>query len=932
MALALRTLGWLAIALLFPASKGDLEERALSFARDVRPILAEHCFECHGPDVQEAELRFDRREGLFADLGLGLAVVAPGQSDQSELMSRVMAAEGDRMPPAKHGDRLGAEAIDTLRQWIDAGAEWEAHWAFEAFRELHPRLDREDSWVRNDLDRFILHRLEREGVHPSPQADRRTLARRLSFDLTGLPPTPEELQAFLNDEQPGAIESYVDHLLSSPHFGEHWGRHWLDLARYADSHGYTIDGGRSMWPYRDWVVNAVQQDQPFDQFTIEQLAGDLLPQATRAQRIATGFHRNTPINQEGGAKDEENRVNAVVDRVNTTAAVWMGVTMECAQCHDHKFDPISQLEYFQMFALFDQTEDGGVHAGPSLRVPESDEERALLDRYEAREHELNAALRRAQEQACSGWTPWRPEVFTAENGSELVLAADDSVSAIGQRPESSIYDLRGAGGSRSPRALRIEALPDLDLPQHGPGRGEGGSFELTEVRVAMRAAGGGEWQTLSLAEAEQARVVTDGDSTTGWGGALEPGVPQVLVLPIETELSGPFDRMRIELAQEAGQARVLGRFRLLLSFEAASDLPDRVTDTWLDAWQARVEHARDEPSLPTTLVMRRRERPRVTRLHRRGSFLDPGPVVLPGVPAVLDHFEHEPVVDRLSFARWLVHPENALAQRVTVNRIWQHLFGRGLVASERDFGSRGAQPSHPDLLEHLARTFVEDGFSRQRLIRRIVTSATYLQSSQARPDMAESDPSNELLARQNRLRLPAESIRDATLRASGLLAAERGGPPVQPPQPAGVDAFTQNRKGWETSAGRDRYRRTLYTRLWRSNVHPFLTTFDFPSAAVTCTRRTRSQTPLQALTLANDPMMLELVLALGRRVCREAEDEDGRLQRLFALALSRPPAAAEVRISRAFLEEERTAGRDEERAFGALARVLVNLEEFCTRE
>ncbi|TDJ77177.1 MAG: DUF1549 domain-containing protein [Planctomycetota bacterium] len=942
------------IATLSPAPAFGGQD-SISFVRDVRPILAEHCFACHGPDEgqRQAELRFDRAEDFTRDLG-GYRAVVPGEPEESELYLLVTADEAERMPPRKAGERLARESIDVLRRWIEAGGVWEPHWAYAPFRTIAAPEVADESWVRNPIDRFVLARLERDGIAPAPEADRRTLIRRVALDLVGLPPAPEEVAAFLADDGRGAYGRVVDRLLASPHYGERWARHWLDLARYADSHGFTIDQGRSMWPYRDWVVDAINADLPFDRFTIEQLAGDLLPEPTNAQLVATGFHRNTQINQEGGAKDEENRVNAVIDRVNTTGAVWLGSTVGCAQCHSHKFDPLTQIEYYQLFAFFNQTMDGGVTLGPTTFV--SDESTwEWLARYEAGKVGLERALHEAETAAAVGWTLFEPDVARGENGPELLLEADGSLLSVGQNPQTSVYTLEGpvpgGAGEGGVGAVRIEALPSHGLKASGPGRSGSGNFVISRVRVYARADGeDAAWRELELASAsadfEQDTRSTGGghypatgvlvdEERTGWAVSPRFGEPHVLVVTFAEPLRASDRRVRLELHQSFGSQHVLGRFRIRLG--AARGVP-HVPRAWPAAWTALEEHGKTRPSLPTSMVMRERAAPRTTRLFRRGSFLDPGERVEPGFPEAWNHFALDAVPrTRLDLARWLGHGENALAHRVTVNRWWQQLFGLGLVATENDFGLRGAAPSHPDLLEWLAREHVRLGFSRKALHRVIVTSATYRQSSTPRPKL--SDPRNRKLARQARLRIDAECVRDAALVASGLLQAKLGGPPVQPPQPDGVFAFTQSVKNWLPSEGEDRYRRTLYTRIWRSSTYPFLTTFDAPAANVTCTRRIRSNTALQALVLANDAMMMELARGLARRVMAEAEDDRARIQRAFEVCLSRPPDAAEEALVARHVAGERrrhtVAGAApeevERRTWTAVARVLFNLDEFVTR-
>ena len=895
----------------------------VDFAKDVRPIFAEHCAQCHGPDEgnRMADLHLDLPETFRAEGGRS-SIIIPGEPELSELYRRITSTDEDedelfRMPPVLHAEALATEDIDVIRRWIEQGAEWQPHWAYSPFRQVTPPSVAEEDRVRNPIDRFVLARLEREGMKPSPPANRTTLIRRLSLDLMGMGPTPGEVDAFVSDEREDAYERLVDRLLASPHYAERWARHWLDLARYADSNGFTIDGARSMWPYRDWVVHAIDDGMPFDQFTIEQIAGDLLPHPTNAQLVATGFHRNTQINQEGGAKDEENRVNAVIDRTNTTGAVWLGSTLACAQCHTHKFDPLPHVEYYRMLAFFDQTEDGGVSSGPSVQVTDEDSA-PLLAEFESERARLEAKLDAAERAAASGWVRRMPTLAIASEGPELRVAADASIMSVAHNPQTSVYDLEGPAPTAGIAAVRLEALPDLSLPAHGPGRAKDGSFVLSRVRLYVRDTG-----TDSPFEE---RGIESGE----WSVRSQPGEPHVAVFRLAEPLSDAELDVHLELVQDHGKNHVLGRFRI--SFADATEPELDVPQAWRDAWRALVAHEELRPDLPSTLVMEARSNPRVTHVFRRGSFLDPGEAVVPGFPTAMNHFAADATPKtRLDLARWLVHPENALVHRVTVNRWWQRFFGLGLVETENDFGIRGGEPSHPDLLEWLARELVVSEFSMKSIHRSIVTSATYRQSSRARADLVERDPQNRWLARQARLRLEPEAIRDAALRASGLLSLEVGGPPVQPPQPDGVFLFTQTKKDWIASEGGDRYRRTIYTCLWRSSPYPFLVTFDAPQPNVTCTRRVPSSTPLQALTLANDPMMLELAAGLARRVMEFAASDEDRIRRAFELVLARAPNESELVIMTRHLESQRRRGSVEENAWAALARVLFNVDEFSHR-
>ena len=748
-------------------------EAPVDYVRDIKPLLTRTCIGCHGPEKQRGGLRLDSAAALRAGGDSGPAVV-PGNAAGSRLVQAISGIEGvTQMPPKE--PRLTGSEIALFRAWIDAGAKApvneevlaakKVHWSFRPIERPPLPAVRQRAWIRNDIDRFILARLEKEGFDPAPEADRVTLLRRLTMDLIGLPPTPEEVDAFVNDQGADAYERAVDRLLASPHFGERWGRHWLDLARYADSNGYSVDAPRSIWPYRDWVLHALNSDMPFDQFTIEQLAGDLLPKATVEDKIATGFHRNTQINEEGGVDKEQFRIESVIDRVNTTGAVWLGLTVGCCQCHNHKFDPLSQREYFQLFAFFNNQDE-----------------------------------------------------------PNLALNPKEPVSVSGGR------------GKKDPKDPEAKPAPRMPPPI-------------------------------------------------------------------------------------------------------------------------------------TTMVLQERSTPRDTHLLMGGDFTRPGALVAAGTPAVLPPLakpQGKKLPNRLDLARWLVAPENPMTARVLANRIWGIYFGLGLVETENDFGTQGIPPSHPELLDWLASELTREHWSLKQMHRLIVTSATYRQSSAARPDLSVRDPRNRLLGRQARLRLEAEVVRDAALAASGLLDAHLGGPSVFPPQPAGVDQFTQVKRKWTPTEGPARYRRGLYTYFWRASPHPALTAFDAPDAGTTCTRRNRSNTPLQALTLLNDTGFAEYAYGLAARLLREQEPKVGSkpppalIRRGFRLCLGRAPDTAEEQRLAAFLAQEQRhfaehadeatallagggpAGKQLEACAAApacdkaalvlLARVLLNLDEFITRE
>jgi hypothetical protein len=696
--------------------------------------------------------------------------------------------------------QLNDDEIATLRQWVEQKLPWGAaggpakprnwdHWAFQPPQRPGVPAVSNPRWVRNAIDNFILARLEHENVQPSPEADPATLLRRVSLDLTGLPPTPEEMKDFLADRSPDAYEKVVDRLLASPHYGERWGRHWLDAARYADSDGYSIDAPRPIWKYRDWVIDAINRDMPFTQFVIEQIAGDLLPNPTVDQLIATGFHRNTPGNFEGGIDFEQYRIEAVADRAATTGAVFLGLTVGCARCHDHKYDPISQKEFYQLFAFYNSTDE------ITTQAERDDFYRPYLDLPTPRE-------------AADAKAYW----------AEATRLSRDVMDYIEQ----------------------LQAKPK------------------------------------------------------------EPGGVPIYRDP--------------ELQKRVGALR---------SFMKPLGIDGSPEYHWPKPWVTR------------TLIMRELPAPRETYVQIGGDFLRHGERVYPGVPAVLST---KPVTgNRLDMAKWLVDRSNPVTARVTVNRMWQAYFGKGIVESQDDFGLMGARPTHPELLDWLATEFMDRGWSQKAIHRLIVTSAVYRQSSRSRPELEETDPYNKLLARQTRMRLEAEIIRDSALVASGLLTPTVGGPGVYPPIPEHAMSGTQVQRPWPTDTGPNRYRRGMYTFFFRASPAPSLGLFDAPDGTSSCTRRIRSNSPLQALTLLNDETFLEFAGALAKRTMKEGGTTDqSRLDYSFLLVLGRKPQPKEADRLHTFLAAQRQVyaahPESELAAWTAVGRVMFNLDDFMTRE
>ncbi|MDX2031978.1 MAG: PSD1 and planctomycete cytochrome C domain-containing protein [Blastocatellia bacterium] len=1039
----------------------------VDFKREVEPILATSCYSCHGPKKAAGQLRLDVK-ALAMKGGISGASIVPGRSRESRLLARVRGEGGEaRMPMG--GEPLSPAQIETIRKWIDQGANWPdagttagagaakelpKHWAY--VKPVQPALPevRTKAWVRNPIDAFILARLEREGLAPSPEAARETLLRRVALDITGLPPSPKEVDEFLADRSPDAYEKVVDRLLASPAYGERWARLWLDLARYADSNGYEKDNLRVAWKFRDWVIDALNRDMPFDQFTIEQLAGDMLPNATIEQKLATGFHRNTMVNQEGGIDPEENRFEVLVDRVNTTATVWLGSTMACAQCHNHKYDPFTQKDYYRLMAFFDNAE-----YQIAYQTPGADESRYILEpqldlptpEQEARRKTIDAEIKQLEaklktqtpalesEQAVweagllaerDRWTTLDPAGLESSGGATLKRLDDKSVLASGEKAELDVYTIRTRTELKRITALRIEALPDASLPKGGPGRDPYGNFLLTGLEVTAANADGSGARTIALKEVavddsayridqkpflgrEPAAVATD--RPTGWfvnatGDAVR--LPRQAVFVAETpfgfdagttltirlkhlggSLNQGIGRFRLSIAEAEEPKRIVSlpaRLRPTLSIGLAErttkqreDLAAqfRAVTPLLKPERDRLERLRDDLkalNITTALVMQERlnfDRP-ATWFRERGSFLNRGDRVFAATPAVLPPLPENAPVNRLGLARWLVDENNPLTARVMVNRIWEALFGRGLVETSEDFGMQGERPSHPELLDWLAvafgtmkdergmmketsssvhpSSFRTQPWSLKHLIRTIVTSATYRQASSTTPALQEKDPYNRLLARGPRFRMEAEMVRDAALTASGLLTRRVGGPSVFPSQPDGVWKAPYSGEKWTTSRGEDRYRRSLYTFVRRSSPHPAMMTFDATSREYCTVRRVRTNTPLQALTMLNDDAAMEMARALARRMIEHGGDARTRLTAGFRLCVARAPSEKEIdRLlalyrdragyfaeredeARKILKEENAAALNctpaELAAWTMTANVLLNLDETLTKE
>ena len=943
-------------------------ETAVNFVRDVRPILAKNCFGCHGPDEKkrQAGLRLDVESSAKAERK-GRKAIVPGDPTASTLVRRIDSADADeKMPPADSGRALTQEQIDLLKQWVKQGAKWGQHWAFEKpVRPPLPVVKRAD-WAKGSIDRFVLARLEKEGLAPSPEADRSTLARRVALDLTGLPPEPALAKRFVEDTSPLAYERLVDDLLKSPAFGERWARVWLDLARYADTKGYEKDLARTMWRYRDWVIEAFNRDLPYDQFTREQLAGDLLPDPTTEQVLATAFHRNTMVNDEGGTDDEEFRVAAVKDRVDTTLQVWMGLTMGCAKCHSHKYDPISHGEYYQVYAYFNQTLDNdSTDEQPRLPTPTREQtaklERLSTDIAAVREklyifdEDFKVAFAKWEEAAKTraGWAVTTPTAVTAASGSKFKILDDKSVLVEARKPVRETYTITLPTGSTRVTGIRLEVLPDKTLPKQGVGRAENdGNFVLSRFVVKAKLKGGTAKELplgYALADFQQElypveHAIKNPDPRKhGWAVAPQQGNIHSavfgLVEPYEpaagTELEITLDH-QFEFTYPGFS---IGRFRVYLTGDEAPSVTGELApevrarllvpadrrsadeQTWLWGYYAsltptkkplrdRLESLnREYAAVPVPLTPVMRDLPyesrRPNRIHLRGSFLDQGDPVEAGVPAAFHPFPADAPKNRLGVAAWLTSADNPLTARVAVNRFWAQFFGTGLVETQEDFGSQGRPPSHPELLDWLAIEFRETGWSMKALCKTIVTSAIYRQSARVTPSLLARDRRNILLARGPRFRLEAETIRDQALAASGLLSHKMFGPSVMPPQPEGLWKSAYSGEKWVTATGEDRYRRGLYTFAKRTAPYPAATTLDAPSREICTVRRISTNTPLQALVTLNDTAFVEMAQALARAMLAEGKTTDERIAAGLRRALIRPAMAEEIAVLRALYETQR---------------------------
>jgi hypothetical protein len=1003
-AAAFRLLGLvlLVAGLVAPAEASDIE-----FNRDIRPLLSDRCFACHGPDEEDrqAGLRLDLAEAATAELDSGLTAIVPGQVDVSELMARVTSTDPDvMMPPPEIGKPVTAAEADMLGRWIADGAVYRDHWAFERVeRPAVPEVS-DQAWPVTPVDRFILARLEAEGISPNAEADRVTLARRLALDLTGLPPDPTLVDAFLADTSPTAYERYVDSLLASPHYGERMAIEWLDAARYADSHGYQTDSSRSNWPWRDWVIDAFNRNLSFDQFTIEQLAGDMLPEASRDQIIATGFNRNHRINGEGGIIAEEWRVETVIDRVETTGQTWLGLTVGCARCHDHKYDPLTQREFYSLFALFNNVPESGTvmgqgnrnggNADPVHRIP-NEAQQAKLAKLEqvvadaqaavaAEEKNLGglveawaAETRVSLSQTAEVWQPFEPLELASAGGASFRRSEDGSWLVEGTNPPQDSYTFESLIPPGTFGGFRLELLPTDGLPGGGFGRGGNGNVVVTRVEAEIDPPGDGKSIPIRFVRADatysqkswEAAKVLSGKKGEGWaidGHNQDITQPRQLALFPEKPVVVPQNaRLLVTVRHESRfPNHTSGRLRLAYTAEDPSLLgvsgltvPDEVRKALLAGDDERTPEQEkqlekfyrsqvDGPirravaarmaaqksldsfrnSIPSAMVMQE-GKPRDAFLLIRGEYDNRGDKVEPGLPAFLPPLPEGQQANRLSLANWIVSRDNPLTARVWVNRIWERLFGTGLVKTTENMGNQAAYPSHPELLDWLAAEFMENGWDMKQFIKLLVSSRVYRQAATVSAAAVERDPENRLYARASRIRLPAEIVRDTALAASGLLVTTVGGPSVRPWMPDGVWDETSkygNLRGYKPTTGPGRYRRSMYTIWKRTAAPPTMLLFDAPNRETCTVRRSRTNTPLQALALLNEVTFIEAAHGLAKQMLAAGgETPADRIAHAFRVTLGRDPTAIESQTLLAGLASDLAAYQDAPEAAQALADVGI---------
>lgn len=971
-----------------------LQSGVVDYSRDVQPVLAEHCFHCHGMDekTRKGNLRLDNREMAIKGGKSDGAAIVPGQPDQSALLVRILSHDPDEvMPPPKEKKPVSAADVQTLRDWVTQGAPYSGHWAFSApVKTALPVGFAGENKNQHPIDAFVRARLQKEGLTMSSVASPETLCRRLHLDLIGLPPTPAAVDSFVADVAKlggdAAVRELIDTLLKDRRYGEKWARHWLDVARYSDSNGFEKDLPRDQWAWRDWVIQAMNSDLPYDRFLIEQLAGDLLPGATQDQRIATGFLRNSMLNEEGAIIPEEWRMEAMFDRMDAVGSGMLGLSLRCAQCHTHKFDPFSQSEYYGIFAFLNNTYEAKswVYSADGLQA---------ITNVQTAIRKTEDELKKAQpdwEKQMASWEVeelkrWRQTEWTivkaedTHSSSELnhpVVLPDDSILTLGHPTTGGDIHLIAEPVLENITGIRLEVLTHGDLPMNGPGRSYKGSWALSDLIVEKKLPGSNTWERLSLKQASAdfeepvagmepewanpndkenrrqrgpAAFLADGDPKTAWRADRGPGrrnTDSVAVAQFDKPLSLPKGtKLKVALLLDhsdggnGNRNTMIGRFRVALtqspdpkvgrtSYAAilamltpAEQRTAAQTQAIFDAWRLATpslnnfndqitKHWSGFPEAKTS-VLHLGERSRVdfreTRRLDRGVWSQGKEVIEPHVPNALHALRADATPNRLAFAEWVADRRSPLTARVAVNRVWQAVFGVGIVETADDFGTRSPEPSHRELLDWLAVDFMEHGWSQKHLLRTLLSSAVYQQSSVATPALLERDPKNRLLARGPRFRAEAEVVRDVVLSASGLLSDKFGGPSVFPPMPQSVLDFNFFRPDyWKPAEDATRYSRALYVFRKRSMPDPTMIAFDAPTGDTSCTRRPRSNSPLAALTAMNEPIFVEAAQAMALRVLREGGTEDGtRAEFAFRLCTSRKPSSAERNEILSLLESRR---------------------------
>jgi mono/diheme cytochrome c family protein len=994
-------------------------EEAVQFNRDIRPILADKCLACHGPDKnkREAELRLDTGEGAF-EKREGKTTLVPGQPDESELIRRITSSDEDeRMPPASTQKTITPQQVDLLRRWIAQGAKFEPHWALIASTRVVPP-DAGKGWAYNEIDRFVAAGHASHNLVPSPDSDRRTLARRLNFDLLGLPPAPQEVDAFVADTSEKAYETLVDRLLTSPHFGERLAMYWLDVVRYADSGGYHSDNERELAPYRDYVIAAFNENLPFDQFTIEQIAGDLLPGATTRQKIASGYNRLLQTTEEGGAQPKEYSAKYQSDRVRNTSVAWLAMTMGCCECHTHKFDPLTIRDFYSFAAFFADVQEKpvGRQDQTALPTPEQEAELAKLDEqsrplqetYNRDTPELAASQAKWEEQykadmaaGKSIWSIAKPEKIESTGGSTLTTQEDQSVLASGKNPDKDTYVINLRNGSTATTALRLETLTHESLVNKSLSRANG-NFVLTEVQVTAQPAGSDKPQPVkfSAAEADFSQenhpiaLAIDGKADTGWAVAghekavdhralfvFEKPIAADAAVVVKLSHSSQFEKHnigRFRIALTSAEKPGLSDDGLSAEIQAALAVPadQRTTEQRASVVKyyrtiapeladvrsqlAGIEKRKQEiqQAFPKSLVSMS-VAPRTVRILPRGNWLDEsGEIVQPATPEALPPAAKydDRQQARLALARWFVRRDQPLTARVFVNRLWKLMFGQGIVKTLDDFGIQGSAPTHPELLDWLAVEFMDSGWNVKHMVKLMVMSRAYQQSSNASPKLRDRDPANLWLARQSAFRLDAEFVRDNALSISGLLSHKIGGKSVKPYQPAGYWRYLNfPTREWQNDRGEDLYRRGMYTHWQRTFLQPSLLAFDAPSREECTVERPRSNTPLQALVLLNDPTYVEAARVFATRVMEQSAPAGDRLTFAFRQALQRTPTAQESEVLTALWQKHRdeyskepanaeavlkvgewpvpaNVDKVELAAWTSVCRTILNLHETITRQ